>query len=441
MNCLKLDRASANNQVQIVSLLAGVAVLALSACGSSQTSQPGCSKDTDCKGQRVCESGRCSAVDGVGSSKQRRTIGKARPYAMFAGDSQNRGLAAGVAPRTEPNLLWSFDIGQAIVGSPTVGPSNDVFVTSHDGSLYSISKSGELKWRFKTKDRIWSTPAVTVGGTIYIGSDDDNLYAVDSKSGSEKWRFHVGACANPLGFGPEGSRCDADGGPTIGKDGTVYLGGDGVHAVWPDGTLRWKFATAEHVSTAPAISQNDVMLYAGCLDDSVYAIRSDGTKAWSFRTGNDVESAPTVGPDGKVYFGSDDDAIYALYPYGAVAWKVLTGGDVRSSPALAEDGTVYVGSYDRYLYAVAPNGQVRWRFPTGGRIHGAPVIAQDGTILFGSQDDRLYALSPEGKLQWSLKFSADVDASPTLTSDGVLYVAGDDGVVSAFSPPKNPVGS
>ena len=71
--------------------------------------------------------------------------------------------------------------------------------------------------------------------------------------------------------GPESSRCDVDGGPTIGPDGTIYVGGDGIHAVWPDGTLRWKLATAEHVASTPALGA-DGTVYAGSQDDNLFRI-------------------------------------------------------------------------------------------------------------------------------------------------------------------------
>src|SRR6185503_17766716 len=137
---------------------------------------------------------------------------------------------------------------------------------SHDRNVYAISPDGKVRWKVETGDRSWSTPAIAEDGTVYAGSDDDHLYAITG-DGKVAWRLLLGDC-DPKGFGPESSRCDADGGPTIGPDGTIYLGGDGVHAVWPDGTLRWTFATPEHVATAPALGA-DGTIYAGCQDDAL----------------------------------------------------------------------------------------------------------------------------------------------------------------------------
>ncbi|MEO8704698.1 MAG: PQQ-binding-like beta-propeller repeat protein, partial [Kofleriaceae bacterium] len=161
-------------------------------------------------------------------------------FAMFGGDARHTGRRPGLAPMKTPKELWAVSVGGVAAGSPTVGPDGTIYVASHDNALYAFDPSGKQKWKFATGDRSWSTPAVAADGTIYIGSDDDHLYAVKA-DGTLKWKLQLGAC-DPKGFGPESSRCDVDGGPTIGPDGTIYVGGDGIHAVWPDGTLRWKLA-------------------------------------------------------------------------------------------------------------------------------------------------------------------------------------------------------
>ena len=123
----------------------------------------------------------------------------------------------------------------------------------------------------------------------------------------------MGACPQRVGIGPEASRCDVDAGPTVGPDGVIYTGGDGIYAINPDGTLRWHFVTGGHVSSAPAVLPDGTVV-AGCQDDLVYAIAPNGQKRWDFRAGADVEAAPAIGDDGTIYVGSDDDKLYALAP-------------------------------------------------------------------------------------------------------------------------------
>ena len=70
----------------------------------------------------------------------------------------------------------------------------------------------------------------------------------------------------------------------------IYLGGDGVHAIRPDGVLRWKLASGEHVGTAPAVGA-DGTVYAAGQDDVLYAIRPDAAGDISLPAGNTSSSA------------------------------------------------------------------------------------------------------------------------------------------------------
>ena len=440
----------------LVGIMAALTVipLLLAGCpGPTVPARTGCARDSDCKGARICSpEARCiepppgsaahprtGAVRDAGPETPAETVRQpgSPPFAMFGGNAQNTGQVSSPAPATRPQQVWSLTTGGPMVGSPSVGPDGTIYATSHDGKLYAVAADGAVNWTFATRDRVWSTPAVASDGTVYIGSDDDHLYAVHSADGTEKWRLRIGQCDPPMGFGPEGTRCDVDGGPTLGPDGTIYTGGDGVYAVWPDGTIRWKFATSEHVLTAPALAPPGTpeagTVYAGCIDDAFYAIAPDGTKKWEIRTLRDIESPPAVAPDGTIYFGGDDDAVYAVAPDGTVKWKVITGADVRSSPAVAADGTIYVGSHDGQLYAIAPEGNVRWRFATADKIQGSPAVASNGVVLFGSQDDHLYAVSPQGSLLWYSSFDADVDSTPWVSSAGVIYVTSDDKTLRALA--------
>lgn len=345
----------------------GVALVVAGCSGPARTPSP-CGKDTDCKGPRVCVRGDCVDPAGVGGGggvggdrADPVAVRGPRPFAMLGGDAAHRGRGGGPAPLKQPSERWRVELGAAVSGSPTLGPDGTIYVIAHDGVLRAIAADGAVRWTFATGERSWSTPAVAEDGTVYVGSDDDHLYAVTA-AGALAWKLRLGTCT-PGGFGPESSRCDADGGPVIGDDGTIYLGGDAIHAVWPDGTLRWRFATGEHVASAPALATVDgeLVIYAGSQDDALYALAADGTKRWELRVGGDLDAAPAVGEDGTIYIGSDDDALHAVNPDGSVRWKLVTGGDIRGPAAIAPDGTIYVGSYDKHLYAVAPSGQIKWR--------------------------------------------------------------------------------
>jgi len=410
----------------------------------------GCGSDRDCKLDRVCDAGRCvwaqgprAGAGGASAASSGVTAAVALPQyaleaaqAMFRLGAAHRGRSSFNLPIVKPDVAWSVTTGGPIVSSPAVANDGTIFFGSHDGRIYAVGGDGAVKWSYATGDIIFSSPAVAHDGTVYIGSDDDHLYAVTPATAKPRWEFQVGACSQRIGIGPEASRCDVDAGPTLGPDGVIYTGGDGVYALNPDGTLRWRFPTGGHVASAPAVL-SDGTVVAGSQDDLVYGIGPDGSKRWDFRTGGDVDAAPAVGDDGTIYVGSDDHKVYALGSDGTLHWAFTTGADVRASVAVG-NGVIYIGSFDAQMYAVRLDGTLAWTFRTGDRIVSSALVDAKGAVLFGSQDDRLYCLEPDGHLRWSVEVGGDVDSSPTLAADGTIFVGSDDRKLYALRAPSAP---
>jgi outer membrane protein assembly factor BamB len=410
----------------------------------------GCGKDTDCKGARICVRGVCvdpqpavsppadaaadlapGEIPDGGAPDLAVTLPPRGASAGFHVDARHAGRSPFFAPERAPEEIARIATAGVVYGSPAITDEGWVVFGAHDRTLYAATPDGVVKWRYKTGDLIWAAPALGGGGVVYVGSDDDNLYAFDLADGKLRWQFRAGPCRIATGSGPEAARCDVDG-VTVGADGTVYFNADGLYALSPDGTLKWKFQAAPvHCAGAPALGA-DGTIYVGCRDDALYAVAPDGTKKWEYRTGGDVDAAPAVAPDGTIYAGADDGKLYALSPDGSLRFAVVTGGAVRSSPAIGADGTVYVGSFDGALYAVRRDGTVAWRFRTADRVLSSPLVDAAGLIVFGSQDDRLYALHPDGRLAWSLLLDGDVDGTPALGPDGTLWVGADDKALHGF---------
>lgn len=405
-----------------------------------------CVSDRDCKLNRLCDAGRCVWPAQSAAQPTAATVvqnGTALPlpqYAvepaqsMFRFGATHRGRSPFALPPNKPAIWWTFTTGGPIVSSPAIASDGSVLIGSQDDRLYSVARDGSLRWSYVTGDIIFSSPAVAHDGTIYIGSDDDHLYAVAPTDGKPRWIMQLGACPQRVGIGPEASRCDVDAGPTIGPDGVIYTGGDGIYAINPDGTLRWRFITNGHVSSAPALLPDGTVV-AGCQDNTVYALTPTGQKKWDFRAGSDVEPAPAIGDDGTIYIGSDDHKLYALGSDGLLRWAFTTGGDVRSSAAVG-NGIIYVGSFDAQLYAVHLDGTLAWSFRAGDRIVSSPLVDARGAVLFGSQDDRVYCLEPDGHLRWSVELGGDVDSSPSLAADGTIFVGSDDHKLYALRAPS-----
>ena len=162
---------------------------------------------------------------------------------------------------------WSFQTSSdAIKSSPAVGTDGTVYVggmcglgpgseakrsdsnssdASCEGGLYALTSAGGLKWRFSAGS-VQSSPTVGPDGTIYVGSDDGNLYAV-TPAGDLKWKFST--------RGPVTSS------PTLDKDGNVFVGSADfcLYAVTARGKLKWSFGTGAAITfSSPVLDPKDV---------------------------------------------------------------------------------------------------------------------------------------------------------------------------------------
>ena len=260
--------------------------------------------------------------------------------------------------------------------------------------------------------------------------------------------------------------------PSIGHNGTIYIGAGGyyggggdssLYAINPDGSLKWQFKTdrsgppadAAGIFSSPAIGANGV-IYVGSLDGHLYAIEDSityGNLKWKTSFGNmPVYSSPAVKVNGTIYVGSLNFNFYALDPEGTVIWTYPTNWCVFSSPAFGPDGIVYVGSKDHHLYAFRDSigtGALEWSYPTGVFYDGhlvdcSPAVGEDGTIYFGTDpygawgqtpvpvDTVFFAVNPDGTLKWIFVMGDGAESSPAIGPDGTIYVGSYDSCVYAI---------
>lgn len=405
------------------------------------TQEAGCTKDTDCKGDRICEVGVCVAP-------RPTTPASAALPGVEAGSRWTRGgpgypgPAPSQGPTEEPRELWDRDLGAVVFASPalgTVGGAPAALVGTHAGRFAGVAisgpRAGEVVVDVTLGGMVWATAAV-VGKRAFVGADDDTLYAIDVETQTIAWSLKVGNCDGVRVPGPEGARCDADGGPTIAPGGDLILGADGVYRISPEGQIRWHYPAdpaiqAKHVFAAPLVA-GDGAIYVGGQDGLFISLSADGALRWTYSIRADVDGGPALGRDGALYVGADDGRVHALRSDGSLRWSFVAQKDIRSAVALADNGTVYATSFDGNLYALSPGGDVKWVLPTGGKIHATPVVDAAGNIFFGSQDERLYAVSPRGKVLWSIEVGADIDSSVAIASDGTIVVGCDDGHLRAY---------
>ncbi len=124
------------------------------------------------------------------------------------------GTDNGVVHALDPNTgatRWVKVVGGEVRAAPGYSPGGgSVYVGSYDGNLYSFRViDGHQNWAFPTTLWVNQSPVIGVDGRIYIHNKAGDLYSISSQ-GSEIWHVHLNG--------------EARGAPTIGPDGTLYVG-------------------------------------------------------------------------------------------------------------------------------------------------------------------------------------------------------------------------
>ena len=300
---------------------------------------------------------------------------------------------------------------------------------------------GMRTWSFDTDALSMASPTVGPDGTVYVGSDSGTVYALND-DGSEKWTFKTGG------------RVFAD--PAIGLlNGTIYVGSsDGrLYAINPDGTEKWAFNADGPIGQAsPAIGAEGT-IYVGTSDvdnPKLHAVNPDGTRKWTY-DGNGAFFSPAIGSDGTIYVVTGGlvgpGKLHAIRPDGTQKWAFSDVMGPFVSPAIGSDGTIYVGSaLGGNVYAINPDGSQKWVFETGP-IMAAPSIGPDGTIHIiaqgegGNGNGTLHALNPDGTRKWAFEMGpavGDLGATqrptPAIGANEIVYAGSKDGHLYAINP-------
>lgn len=359
-------------------------------------------------------------------------------------------------------VLWTYDAAPAVYyGSPALSEDETTvyFGTSlwhfaepqGDYSLIALNTAdGSLRWSHDLgQGAVRSTPAIDGDGSIYFVIEGHNTtpdsLAQDvlcklSPAGQLLWSRDINPTRVTMEVGLSA--------PAIGVDGTVYVAGDVLYAIRPDGQIRWTAfePSWESRMNAPVVGFDGTVYFAyhniplTALDPATGAIR------WSCPLGvNDhCLASPAIGLGGEIIVATQPGIVYAVSPAGQVVWQfdihsVGFAGFCRSSPAVDADGAIYFGlnsgSPSSALFALNPDGTLRWIFepedlpadtpPDHFDIYSSPAIGSDGTIYFGQEYGRVYALRPaDGSVLWMQSTRSGITwPSPAIAMTGKLFIA------------------
>lgn len=368
-----------------------------------------------------------AALDGQGAEGEPSNHAAAPRYWYSAGGGvQHSGLSRVIGPDA-PQLAWMADLNPTLsgltYGQPVLSADGTVYSAGEDGKLYAFNPDGSLRWTFAYGGEYESTPTIGPDGCVYVQghrhATANQLLAVNP-DGTERWRVDVADDVGHWAFTALGS-------PALSADGRVLcVNLVGVlHSVSPAGELQWTLDAGMNASgCSPALALDGTVYIAG---DYVLAVNPDGSEKWRYAgSGGYARHLPVVGPNGTIYCGSDSGLV-ALLPDGSLDWRdTPPDAPECTSPALGQDGALYCLS-NTTLICLNPQGSERWTRPElwdgGSRMFECLSIAGDGT-MFITTGSALLALNSDGSERWRYEPGYWVVGQPALGPQRQLYLGG-----------------
>ena len=216
--------------------------------------------------------------------------------------------------------------------------------------------------------------------------------------------------------------------PAISKRGIIYVGGDMMHAIKPDGSELWTFAPDTtgnlQIYTAPLVDKRAVFFSVtdtGSVHeaDGLYAVDAlSGAEPilWSYTPEAPVDpsdgyseeepapetySSPQFNLDRTKIYTALRDRIYCFDRRGnacSTAWEEGCeipdlAGAIRAAPLIDAAGDIYIGTKgneDSKLYKIdgsCPTSPVIWEADTNADMYTTGVILDTGIIVIGTEPD------------------------------------------------------
>jgi outer membrane protein assembly factor BamB len=344
-------------------------------------------------------------------------------------------------------VLLSSIMGCGSSGTPTTNADHFGWVERGDDYARPGEGGFNVRWSRQLTDR-WEARYLPVELSraafdpkrkrIYIGTTEGNMFAFDTEGHR---RFFYDAEAQ------------IESQPAIDpRSGEFYFASvDGsVHALMPDGTLKWKIKLIGSIRTTPVVTHDAVYL-VGEHDVVTALAQDDGRILWTYDK-EPVEEITIAGhaglllEEGRLYAAFTDGAVASLSPAdGRLFWEIETALDVERRPGNVPQfldvdttpvllrGTLYVASFTAGLYALNPtNGTVEWR---DGTFQGVTGLAAAGRMLVISSARRGISLMDlrTREVQWEKAPERGAPTAPIVTETGTVIYGETQGSLLALS--------
>ena len=356
----------------------------------------------------------------------------------YRGDARLSGYSAANLP-SDPQLLWSFNAGDAIKAPPVV--SDGIIVAGAvDGNVYGITLDGKMKWKILTGNGI-EAPALIHNGVVYIGNLDGKVLALELKTGKTLWTYEtegqiMGAPNIWVPGMDKTSREKGNAAGNSGEKGILVIGSydyylHGIDAATGKGL--WKYEADNFINGTPAIYEG-VAVFGGC-DGLLHQVKvADGTLVRRQPVATYVAGSVAV-DDWITYVGDYDGKFTCLnIRSGEEVWSFKNEKaelPFIASPSLS-DNRVFIGNRDKYVYCFdRKDGDLIWSVNTLGRVDASPVLVKDHLLVGNMRGDLLSMDACDGEIKWSYELGSAVFGNPAVIND-TFIVGAQDGRIYCF---------
>jgi outer membrane protein assembly factor BamB len=312
---------------------------------------------------------------------------------VYFGSSDGKVYAKTPPPDTD--FQWFVATRGPVVSAPAASPTGpggpcEVIVASMDGNVYALDgASGRLLWSFDVGAAIVASPLVVFQpppdtDKVVVGDVKGVLHAFDL-NGNRLWATQLnGPISGAAAFLSPPPDQDA---PLNPGDGSVAF------AVALDGPIV-SAPAAVRGFPAPGAPPKVVV---GTTASTLYTLfADDGTEVWRFRTGGPITGTPGfIMP--CAFVGSGDGKVYDIEEVDGQpvpSWIASVGSPVNTSLALA-NGVLYFGAADSKLHALdAATGRELFASADITDTRSSPIVA-DGMVIVGTMSGDLVTFGLE----------------------------------------------
>ncbi len=300
--------------------------------------------------------------------------------------------------KADPGIYNSFTIHE-----------NGVYFGTINGDTYSLNAvNGSLNWRHSAFDYSIYPAAFDTKGSMFISNFDGRIYAIDTKTGSEKWRLSL----------TDNFRLDTE---PVYSDGKVFAGSrDGsFYAINSDtGSILWTFSPgAQDISSHTPLTtifhfgrftvDTKIVYINSAPKKKIYALdKLNGHVLWEINTQEFIFQKPTVFE--KTISFTDPHNTFNLVD--KKSGEIVFSTETQSNSILTSNKCIFITHWDGAVECInTDNGKRKWLYSTDNETTTLLKVVESNRLLIQNrnlQSDILSLLDGDtGTVLWTQSFA------------------------------------